>query len=410
MNRLLFVPGFTADSYNSIQKRYVALTDRLRGRLDLVWCLPPDDPEEWIWADPSRQREEPAILAELSKIGATVIHQRIHTGSPWRRTKAFHRLLNNERFGGVYAAFAHRFPPLCAGHRAGAVTIWDAAWNSLEPPHRFARSKAVFYRRCIDRFVAATPLIADSLRTHGIADSRIFVRWSGIDTRAMPAADGSSARSKLRKELGISDDASIVLQLTSYLPSKNTLMAVRVLASLANRIPSLHWVFAGEDGPDSPRVLALSAQLGLTQRVHMLGHRQDVWDLLAACDVVALTSKQDGLPNALLEAMAARRPVVTTAASGPEFIVDDGVSGFLVPSEDDAVFAERLSRLLSDAQLRRCMGQRGFERVARDFTLDRWCERLGDFLCSCLDAPAAAADTSRGESPLRATEILPLAR
>ncbi len=395
MKRLLFVPGFTADTYNSIQRRYVALTRHLRGRLDLTWCLPPDDPDEWIWADPRRRGQTPDIVAALSEIAATVVRLPIHRGSPWNRARRFRHLLAKGDFAGVYAAFAHRFPPLYAGKRAEVTTIWDAAWNSLEPPHRLVRAKAMFYRRYIERFVAATPLIADSLRAHGIGEARIFVRWSAIDTHDLPRLAQEAARRSVLADLALPADARIVLQLTSYLPSKNTAMAVRVMNRLKDRVPALYWLLAGEDGPETSAVRELAQKLDVRDRMVMLGHRRDVWSLMASADAVAMTSRQDGLPNALLEAMASRRPIVSTRAQGPEYLVRDGENGFLVNGDDDLSFAECLVRLLENRSLAESMGRSGYQRLERDFTMQRWCERLGDHLCECLEGEA-----ERGTRPM----------
>ncbi len=388
MKRLLFVSGFLADTYNTIVKRYVALTAHLRDRLDMVWCLPPDDPDEWLWADPRRRGQTPELLPALHEIGATVLRLPVHRPNAVRRALLFRRLFASDRFDGVYAVFGNRFPPLYEGKRGGLVTIWDAAWPSLTPPNRYRFVKKLFYRRYIDYFVAATPFIEEELVTKGINRRKIYVRLNALDVKAIPNVDQAEARSRIRRELALPDNAYLILQLANFLPYKNVLMAVRVLKHLLAQRRDVYWILAGEDGPDLVRAQGLAARLGVESHVLFTGHRTDVWDLMAATDVVALTSVAEGLPNVLLEGMAAGRPVVTTRANGPEYAVTDGDNGYLVEPNDDMRFAACIDTLLDDPALRQAMGARGQAYVAKESDVNIWCERLGQFLLDCLNTDA----------------------
>jgi sugar transferase (PEP-CTERM/EpsH1 system associated) len=125
---------------------------------------------------------------------------------------------------------------------------------------------------------------------------------------------------------------------------------------------------------DGPQLGALQAQavgLGLGERVHFLGSRNDVPQVLAALDVFVLPSLHEGMPNAILEAMAAGLPVVATAVGGAPEVVVDGVSGLIVPPRDPLALADALSRLLDDAALRDRMGAAGRQRVEENFSQAR---------------------------------------
>lgn len=391
MKRLLFVPGFSADTYNSIVKRYVALAKHLRRRIDLVWCLPPDDPDEWIWANPKRKGQTPHILSAVRETGMAIIRMSVHRRSAVGRALRFSRLFAAEHFDGLYTLFTHRFAPLYAGKRAGLTTMWDSAWNSLAPPHRFRYAKRLFYKRYIDCFIAPTPIIAENLAANGIERSCIFVRSSALDTKTIPVTCEDEARPRIRRELSLPDDAEIILQLTSFLPSKNVSMAIRVLKRLLRDRPRAYWILAGEDGPDKATAVELARRLAISKHVRFIGHRNDVWDLMAAADVVALTSMQDGLPNALLEAMASRRPIVATRADGPEYVITDGDHGYVVEPNDDERFSECLARLLADPQLRWRMGTSGRAHVEREYQMDVWCRRLADYIAESLGAGRGSA-------------------
>jgi glycosyltransferase involved in cell wall biosynthesis len=110
-------------------------------------------------------------------------------------------------------------------------------------------------------------------------------------------------------------------------------------------------------------------RLGLAARVHFLGDRADVRALLSRCEILVSASLHESFGRTLIEAMALGVPVVATKSGGPEEIIEDGKSGFLVATGDAGALAERMSRLLSDRALAAAMGKAGRERVERCFDI-----------------------------------------
>jgi len=140
-----------------------------------------------------------------------------------------------------------------------------------------------------------------------------------------------------------------------------------VLLRAAVELPGVAFAFAG-DGPLRAELEALAAGLGLDDRVRFLGRRDDVPALLAACDVFALPSLYEGSSLAVLEAMAARRAVVSSAIGGTKELIEDGHSGLLVPPGDSEALGDTLGRALGDASLRETLADAARKRVERDFT------------------------------------------
>jgi len=143
----------------------------------------------------------------------------------------------------------------------------------------------------------------------------------------------------------------------------------------AAELPGADFVLAGE-GPERAGLEALATELGIAERVHFLGYRDDIPQLLAACDVFALPSLYEGSSLAVLEAMAAGRPVVSSAIGGTDELIDDGVDGLLVAPGDTAGLAGALRRLLDDAELRKSFAERARRRVERDFTPTAMTQRV----------------------------------
>jgi glycosyltransferase involved in cell wall biosynthesis len=128
---------------------------------------------------------------------------------------------------------------------------------------------------------------------------------------------------------------------------------------------------AGE-GPELKAVASAVTREGLSQRVELLGARADVPDLLARSDVFVLSSRSEGFPVSVLEAMAAGLPVVATDVGGVAEAVEDGETGFLVPSGDSEALARALERLLVDGELRRRLGAAGRARALSLFDVSRY--------------------------------------
>ncbi|MEW6269381.1 MAG: glycosyltransferase [Thermodesulfobacteriota bacterium] len=145
--------------------------------------------------------------------------------------------------------------------------------------------------------------------------------------------------------------------------------AIAAADLLRARIPDVRVDIVG-DGPLRADLEAQVARLGLGGTVRFLGQRRDVPDLMRRFDCFVLSSIIEGMPNALLEAMALGRPVVTTSAGGSAEVVVDGESGFVVPPGDPAALATAIERVLRDRSLARVLGERGERRVREKFSLE----------------------------------------
>jgi glycosyltransferase involved in cell wall biosynthesis len=117
-----------------------------------------------------------------------------------------------------------------------------------------------------------------------------------------------------------------------------------------------------------------------------LGRRNDVPEILASCDIAVLPSLAEGLPNAVLEYLAAGLPVVASALGGNLEVIEDGVTGFLVPPEDAGALAGALLRLLEDEELARLLGKAGREHVSSRFSFDRLVEETENLYLRQLQA------------------------
>jgi glycosyltransferase involved in cell wall biosynthesis len=139
-------------------------------------------------------------------------------------------------------------------------------------------------------------------------------------------------------------------------------------------VPEAHLDLVGT-GPGLDDSVALTSQLGITDRVHFLGQRTDVAEILSRAHGFVLSSNWEGFPRSTLEGMRAGLPVVVSDVGGSREAVGDGVTGFMVQPRDREELAARLRDLTTNPELRMSMGAAGRERFLRDFTADLWLER-----------------------------------
>jgi glycosyltransferase involved in cell wall biosynthesis len=165
-------------------------------------------------------------------------------------------------------------------------------------------------------------------------------------------------RGDLRAELGVGDDEPVVTIVGRLAPIKNHGLLLDAAARLAGQGRAFHLAVVG-GGPEEPALRARAAELGIADRVTFLGWRRDLDRVYAGSDVVALTSRNEGTPVALIEALSAGRAVVSTDVGGVRDVLRGGELGLLVPPGDPEALAGALARLLDDPALRESLGRRG---------------------------------------------------
>lgn len=176
-------------------------------------------------------------------------------------------------------------------------------------------------------------------------------------------------RRAVRGELGISPSAFVVLMVGVIRGVKRHEIALRAFSQLHQEHPEAVMVLAGE-GPMQVDMKHLAAELALEDAIHFLGHRDDVPDLLGAADCLLLTSRSEGVPQAVTQALGCGVPVVATAVGGVPELIEDGRTGLLVPAEDVAATAKALLQLARDDGLARQLAAAGLQFAQAHYSLD----------------------------------------
>ena len=251
-----------------------------------------------------------------------------------------------------------------AGRRTRVVYTEHNLWDRYHPA-TWAANLATFPRN--DHVFAVSETVRQSIRYPGplrlLPMPPLETLHHGLDPAALPVP----GRDGVRAELGIPEDAPVVGSVANFKAAKDHATLLRAAAQVRQTIPSVRFVLVGQ-GPLEAETRRLAGQLGLDQTVVFAGFRTDATRLMAGFDAFALSSTYEGLPIALIEAMAVGCPAVVTAVGGTPEVVADGVHGFLVPPRDPAALAAGLTRLLGDRALRDGLGQAAAAR-AQDFDI-----------------------------------------
>jgi glycosyltransferase involved in cell wall biosynthesis len=174
-------------------------------------------------------------------------------------------------------------------------------------------------------------------------------------------------RARVRAELGILDGEQVVTVVGSLYPVKGHRYLLEAAPQVLARCPSTVFLFAGR-GDCEVELRAQARGLGIADRVRFLGLRDDVPALLAIADVFVQPSLSEGLSIAILEAMAAAKPIVTTRVGGNPELVADSETGLLVEPANASALAAAVTRILTDGRQARRLGDNGRERVRARFS------------------------------------------
>ena len=194
-----------------------------------------------------------------------------------------------------------------------------------------------------------------------------YVPGVGVDVEAIQQRAAAIDRSTKRRELGIDDKSTVIITVGELNTNKNHTQVLRALSEL--RKTNLHYLIVGT-GENELKLKKMVKQLSLQNNVSFLGFRKDIPELLSASDIFILTSRREGLPRAILEAMAVGLPIIATNVRGNRDLVKHGENGYSVQLDDVQQTILAIEALSSSKSLRESMGEINRE-VVREYSLER---------------------------------------
>lgn len=295
----------------------------------------------------------------------------------FKNIQAWRRL--NELFRGHYYDLIHMHTPVAAflgrylGRRSkqgkllytthGFHFYQGASWRNWLIYYTAERVAA----RWTDGLVTMNEEDFQNARRLGFVpdESLFFAHGVGVDLKDYSCSGGANTVNPgvepSRATLGLGQDEVVVVCVAEFTPNKNHAFLLDAWKRLVSRHQDAHLLLVGHG--DKEAALKGKVQQERIAGVHLLGYRRDVPSILNAADLFVLTSRREGLPRCIMEAMAAGKPVVATRVRGNRDLVEDKVTGYLVELGDVEGLARALAQLTEDKQLRRKMGEAGRQKV-----------------------------------------------
>ncbi|MBX3424765.1 MAG: glycosyltransferase [Pirellulales bacterium] len=248
--------------------------------------------------------------------------------------------------------------------RLAGVPVVASALHSTGWPDGVGRLNRML-TRWTDAFIGVADAHADFLVDfEGFPRAKVHCIYNGVDTARFAPRDATA----MRASLGIAPETPVVGILAALRPEKNHELFLRGAKRILAERPAARFLVVG-DGPCRAGLESLVAELEIAPSVSFLGSRSDVPELLAAIDVLALTSHNEASPVSILEALACGKPVVAARVGSVAETVVDGATGLLFPAGDESAFVVATLKLLADDQLRASLGAAGRELVESRWSL-----------------------------------------
>ncbi len=246
--------------------------------------------------------------------------------------------------------------------------------------------KVRLVNRILGKLVNQVVTVADYgkhylMQREGIAANKIMTIHNGIDGVRFAAEYDVKL---IRTALGLNMVQPVIGIVARLDPIKNHAILIKALVMIAQERPDSVLLVIG-DGPLRQELESLNAELGLVDHIQFLGARSDVPELLSALDVFVLCSNSEGLSLTLAEASAAGKPIVATDVGGNSEVVEDGMTGIVVPAREPETLATAILKLINDPGLKQRMGEAGRKRFEQQFTLDSMVTAYQDLYIACLN-------------------------
>ena len=323
---------------------------------------------------------EGRLEEEIDALGIPV---RVFPESQWGSGKIFRELVREFKQSNIHIIHTHKYKDTIlaapAAKLCGIPHVVRTVHGLREPFQGLQSLKMSIYkaieriahRYYVDSIIGVSSQIERTYKAEG-ERFRVTCIRNGIDL------DGRSIQTdrwRTRNELGIDSETCLIGTIGRLTPVKGIPYLLEAARMLLLQGANVKVLVVGE-GSIRSDLMTQTRDLGISKDVVFLGHREDTDALLQALDIFALPSLSEGIPMALLEAMAASRAVVASRVGGVPEIVEDGTEGFLVESMDVNGLAEKCLRLIQSPELAQKMGQAARARVERNFSAENMAHQV----------------------------------
>ena len=284
------------------------------------------------------------------------------------RPQLLHTQLEFADILGTLAAKILGIPSISTVHTLDVFPEKKSAWGRM-------KLRWFLLGKFCDRVIA----VSEKTRLHylqsgGLPPDKVITLYNGVNISRFKIMDATQT-AKLKQELHLPLNSKIIITVAVLREPKGIQFMIRALPAILEQCPDVHYLIVG-DGEHGAALTDLVTALAIKNHVTFAGHRTDIPDLLACCDIFVLPTLKDALPTVLIEALAAGRPIVASNVGGVPEIIENGVNGLLVSPGDPSKLAEACQKLLRDNELCRQIVKAGSATVRQRFNIDSQIQHL----------------------------------
>lgn len=231
-------------------------------------------------------------------------------------------------------------------------------------------------------FVNAKKIIDVLSKTKSFDTNKCKLVYVGVE----PVICEEPVRRRMRESLGISEDEICLMGIGRVAPQKGFDYALKSLSLLIKRHNNVKLVIVGVGDIEGHQKIA--AENGVSDKVIFTGFREDVHQLLQAMDIFWLPSRSEGIPNTMMEAMSAKKPVVVFDIAGITEIIRNNENGIVVPFENVELFSQKTTELIESPERAKSIGEKGYLTVKNDYSMSKMCQDMNRYLLELITKTA----------------------
>ncbi len=365
---ILLISGFLPHTYSQIESSFVELSEHSdEYSLRYLWLVPDAG---------DKRGQAPLYVSMLKKKGIPFVSGCISKYNFVHNIKLFHHIFTQHEIQAIYVHFGYeRFWGALFAKLYRKKLIWNEHCFTLGRKSYSRPLKLLFYRSFVDCFISISDFITRSLPKN----VPVVTLPNGICADIQSEKSVLEVRTRVRRELGVSDQQRLVLMVAAFTKQKRHDLAIKICKVILDKNANTKFVFLGEGG-ERAVISEKIVSLGIDKNFFLPGYVADVDKYYMASDMCMLTAVNEGFGYCILEAMKYSKPVVAFRSGGPVEVVRDAETGFLVDDGCIAEFSKKLLLLINDEKLSKYMGSKARLLLEEKFTRSAWITQINSAL------------------------------
>ena len=294
----------------------------------------------------------------------------------------------------IHIVHTHMYRPNISGAIGAFIARVPVIVSHVHTVHQWDTKRQIFMDKITtgmkDKIIALSEEVKKAYTEKVNANpEKVRVIYNGVDSQIYRA---DKSQSELRENFNIKNRSPVIGIIGRLAPEKDHITFLEAADIVSKACPEACFLIVGK-GPEEENIRSCVERLNLADKVIVAGYRKDIPEVLNILDIFVISSVREGFSLAILEAMAAGKPVIATDVGGNREAVIDGETGFIVPQKKPLLMASKILNLISNPELRAMMGEKGYQRVVKKFSIGNMLTETSELYSEILDKKGIKKDS-----------------